>query len=95
MGRSSPCDPLRDWQVVRFRAVTSGYYVGMPTVQELQDAWNEACRVERATWDRVKDKVPGTTSFDDELWEEWRDALDALDAARHELMQALKEPHRK
>lgn len=64
-------------------------------MQQVLDAWEEAWRVERATWNRVKDKLPGTTSLDDEPWEEWRDALEALDAARDQLMHALKEPHRK
>ena len=36
--------------------------------------------------------LPGTSSSDEELWEEWRDALDALDDARNELMRALNDP---
>lgn len=61
----------------------------MPTIDELHEAWTEACRVERATWLRVKDKLPGTNPFDIEAWEEWRDALNAVDVARNELMRAI------
>lgn len=67
---------------VRLQAVTYRYAPSMMEVVELYDAWIEACRVERATWERVKDKLPGTNPSDAELWQEWRDASYAVNEPR-------------
>ena len=73
---------------VSLRAVTLGYITKMQSRCELEKAWNEALRTERATWERVKDNLPGTPHFDAVLWEEWRRAIGTLDAAMDALRQA-------
>lgn len=75
--------------LVRSQAVTFSYIAFVKTIDELQEAWNEACRVERATWQRVHDRLPGTAAFDARLWEDWRAAVDALEVARKELAHAI------
>ncbi|WP_427913404.1 hypothetical protein ACPWT1_00020 [Ramlibacter sp. MMS24-I3-19] len=61
----------------------------MQPPDDLYERWHEACRRERETWERVKDKLPDTPQFDPALWEEWREAIKVQDAARRALVKAL------
>jgi hypothetical protein len=51
-----------------------------------------ACTIERAAWDRVKDHLPGTATFDRVGWDEWRNAVRDSDAARRALSERTTKP---
>lgn len=40
-----------------------------------------AVALERAAWDEVRGKLPGSSSFDAERWQRWREAVEAADQA--------------
>lgn len=54
------------------------------------EAFNTAVAVERAAWEKVQAHLPGTEAYDPVLWQEWKEAVAAADAARKELTQHLR-----
>jgi CelD/BcsL family acetyltransferase involved in cellulose biosynthesis len=66
---------------------------------ESADAYNErvtaaeeyaqAMAAERAAWEAVRDKLPGTPTYSPELWKKWREAATRSDTVRREVIAAL------
>jgi hypothetical protein len=53
-----------------------------------------ACTVERAAWNNVRNRLPGTPDFDPQLWEAWRMAIRDSDAARRALSERTTKPRK-
>lgn len=52
-----------------------------------------AVAAERAAWDMVRDRLPGTHDFDLQNWEAWRAAVQRSEQARRAMMQAVARKH--
>jgi uncharacterized protein YodC (DUF2158 family) len=51
------------------------------------EAFAAACALERAAWELVKDRLPGTPGFEEGPWLEWRAAVRLSDNARRALTE--------
>lgn len=51
------------------------------------EAFNTAVAAERAAWEKVQGHLPGTETYDPVLWQAWREAVAASDAARKILVE--------
>lgn len=47
---------------------------------------------ERAAWDAVRASLPGSSGFNQELWQRWRQAMDAADQAAERAKAAAAPP---
>lgn len=53
----------------------------MPTGQSPLEEYAAALAFERAAWDAVRACLPGSSGFNQELWRQWRQAVDEADQA--------------
>jgi broad specificity phosphatase PhoE len=53
--------------------------------QDVRTEYEAATAAERAAWDRVRDKHPGTLEHDPALWKSWTDAEKRLVALKLKL----------
>jgi hypothetical protein len=58
-----------------------------------QDELTAAMAAERAAWEQVKDKLPGSRGFDAALWEHWRATVGRCQALRAAMRAATPEGH--
>jgi hypothetical protein len=57
-----------------------------------QEKYAAAIAAERAAWNAVRDKLPGTPAYSSELWKTWREAAVRSDTVRREVIAALGRP---
>ena len=55
-----------------------------------QQAYSEALRKERAAWEALRGRLPGSADFDLAAWTAWREAVAASDEALNALRSASK-----
>lgn len=55
------------------------------TYPSVHDIYREAVTAERAAWDAVRDKLPGSPQFDEDKWRSWRGAMSAVVRALDQL----------
>ena len=57
--------------------------------RSLYEAYAHAKAAEKAAWEAVKDRLPGTPDYSDELWQAWRESSRRNDEARRALVAAI------
>jgi hypothetical protein len=58
---------------------THGHFRAL-SLKELRREMDTAANAERAIWKKLEMRAPGTPGYNEELWQEWRDAVRLLEA---------------
>ena len=64
----------------------------MPNGLSPLEEYAAALTFERAAWDAVRASLPGSSAFNQELWQRWRQAVDAADQAAERAKAAAAPP---
>lgn len=56
------------------------------------DEYASAVASERAAWEAVRNRLPGTAGYSQELWKRWRACVDNADRAADRAKRALTQP---
>jgi hypothetical protein len=64
----------------------------MPNGLSPLEEYAAALTFERAAWDAVRASLPGSSGFNQELWQRWRQAVDAADQAAERAKAAATPP---
>ena len=64
----------------------------MPNGLSPLEEYAAALTFERAAWDAVRSSLPGSPAFNQELWQRWRQAVDAADQAAERAKAAAAPP---